>query len=86
MKTLQNHQKAIEKVVAKEGFIDGHWVNPRTINNPAKERVKIKDMVTKVTSRCILQENSSLKHVSVYRKGKITRRVTMKTAANTMKM
>lgn len=86
MKTLQNHQKAIEKVVPKEGLIDGYWVNPRTVNNPAKEIVKIKDMVTKVTSRCILQENSSLKHVSVYRKGKMTRRVTMKTAANTMKM
>lgn len=34
VKTLQNHQEAVEKVVAEEGFVDGHWVNPRTVNNP----------------------------------------------------
>lgn len=37
METLQGHQKSIEKVVAKEGFIDGHRVNPSTVNNPAIE-------------------------------------------------
>ena len=41
MKTLQNHQKSVEKVVAEEGFIHGHWVNPRTVNNPAEDRVGI---------------------------------------------
>ena len=46
VQTLQNHQKAIEKVVAKEGLIDGHWVNPCTVNNPATERVKIEQMTT----------------------------------------
>lgn len=43
VKTLQNHQEAVEKVVAEEGFVDGHRVNPRTVNNPSAERVKIKD-------------------------------------------
>lgn len=50
MKTLQNHQKSVEKVVAKEGFIDGHWVNPRTVNNPATEIVRIKDTVIEIKS------------------------------------
>lgn len=37
MKTLQNHQKSVEEEVAKEGFIDGHWINPRAVNNAATE-------------------------------------------------
>lgn len=42
VKTLQNHQEAIEKVVAEEGFVDGHRVNPRTVNNPsAEQRLRI---------------------------------------------
>lgn len=46
MQTLQNHQKPIEEVVAKERFVDGHWVNPRTVNNPATETVRIQVKLT----------------------------------------
>lgn len=46
MKTLQNHQKSIEKVVAEEGFIDGHGINPSTVNDPAIETERIIDKVT----------------------------------------
>lgn len=35
VKTLQRHQEAVEKVVAKERFIDGHRVNPRAVNDPS---------------------------------------------------
>lgn len=39
VKTLQRHQEAVEKVVAKERFIDGHRVNPRAVNDPSAGRV-----------------------------------------------
>lgn len=52
MQTLQNHQKSIEKVVAKEGFIDGHWVNPRTVNNPAMETKRMKEKVNQIIQFC----------------------------------
>lgn len=41
VETLQNHQQSVEKVVAKERFVDGHWVYPRTVNNPERDVVTI---------------------------------------------
>lgn len=61
VKTLQNHQEAVEKVVAEEGFVDSHRVNPRTVNNPSAERVKIKDFFKRLlTSRCLFLQNKSI--------------------------
>lgn len=40
VETLQRHQEAVEKVVAKEGLIDGHRVNPRAVNDPSAERAR----------------------------------------------
>lgn len=40
METLQNHQQAVEKVVAKERLINGHWINPCTVNNPRTEEME----------------------------------------------
>ena len=42
MKTLQSHQQPVEKVVAKEGFVDGHRVYPGTVNNPETGTQRIK--------------------------------------------
>lgn len=41
VETLQNHQQAIEKVVAKERLVDGHWINPCTVNNPGSEDTEV---------------------------------------------
>lgn len=41
VETLQNHQQPVEKVVAKERFVDGHRVDPRTVNNAETEVVMI---------------------------------------------
>lgn len=45
VETLQNHQQPVEKVVAKERFVDGHRVNPRTVNNAETEVMMIKEVV-----------------------------------------
>lgn len=38
METLQNHKQAVEKVVAEERRVDGHWVNPGPVNDPETHR------------------------------------------------
>lgn len=88
VKTLQRHQEAVEKVVAKERFIDGHWVNPRAVNDPSAERAQ-KNIGTLQFIHC--PDNKSYKttrseRVILYRKGKMMRRVTINTAAKPMKM
>lgn len=40
VETLQNHQQAVEKVVAKERLINGHWINPCAVNNPRREEME----------------------------------------------
>lgn len=73
MKTLQNHQKSVEEEVAKEGFIDGHWINPRAVNNAEGEDDQTsdnedcskhnEDVVTGVTPPSIVEHLRRLKKV-----------------------
>ena len=41
VQTLQSHQQSVEKVVAEEGFVNGHRVHPRAVNNPETESERI---------------------------------------------
>jgi hypothetical protein len=34
MEKLQHKHQAVEEVVAKEGLVDGHWVDPRAVYDP----------------------------------------------------
>lgn len=88
MQQLQHHHHEVEEVVAKEGGVEIQRINHRAVHDPARKSHSCHGQNQHPTPR---ETPPALPQFppfpsGAHQKGRMTRRVMMKTAAKTMKM
>ena len=58
MQALEHEHQAIEEVVSKEGGVEGGWINPRSVYDPARDQRRTEASVTGLHTKDVYKKTN----------------------------